>query len=104
MKRFKNYGFWTALSGALVLFLKTLGEAFGFSIHQETVSNLVMALAELLVVFGIVVMPRNKGDSSSTEEKGDDVIGTDDKQEDEEKVEEKEETQGKKPDDEKDKE
>lgn len=66
MKKFRNYGFWTALSGALVLFIKTLGDAFGFSIHQETISNLVMALAELLVVFGIVVMPKNSEEETST--------------------------------------
>lgn len=66
MKKFRNYGFWTALSGALVLFLKTLGDACGFSIQQETISNLVMALAELLVVFGIVVMPKNGEENSQT--------------------------------------
>lgn len=64
MKKFRNYGFWTALSGALVLFLKTLGDACGFSIQQETISNLVMALAELLVVFGIVTMPKNSEDEA----------------------------------------
>lgn len=104
MKRFKNYGFWTALSGALVLFLTTLGEAFGFSIHQETVSNLVMALAELLVVFGIVVMPKNKEDSSTGENKGGDDATSEDKQEDDGKVEEKEESQGEKPNGENEKE
>lgn len=67
MKKFRNYGFWTALSGALVLFLKTLGEACGFTIEKEIVSNLVMAFAELLVVFGIVVMPKDSG--SNTEKK-----------------------------------
>lgn len=68
MNKFKNYGFWTALSGAVVMFLKTLGDACGFSIPQETVSNLIMAIAEILVVLGIVVMPKNV-DNSANEDK-----------------------------------
>lgn len=69
MSKFKNYGFWTALSGAVVMFLKTLGDACGFSIPQETVSNLIMAVAEILVVLGIVVMPKSVDETTNKKEK-----------------------------------
>lgn len=72
MNKFKNYGFWTALSGAVVMFLKTLGDACGFSIQQETISNLIMAVAEILVVLGIVAMPKNVDNETDKQEKDDD--------------------------------
>lgn len=68
MNKFKNYGFWTALSGAVVMFLKTLGDACGFSIPQETVSNLIMAVAEILVVLGIVAMPKSSDEVTKDKE------------------------------------
>ena len=84
MKKFRNYGFWTALSGALVLFLGTLGEALGFKIQKEVVSNLVMALAELLVVFGIVVMPKKNTDENSETTKTPDESTEEEKEENKE--------------------
>ncbi len=63
MKRFKSYGFWTALSGGVVIFLNALGDCFGFSIDNDLVSGLIMAFAGVLVVLGVVSMPK-KDDSS----------------------------------------
>lgn len=57
--RIKSYSFWTALSGAVVIFLNALGDLFGFAVQDELVSGLVMAVAGILVVFGIVTMPSN---------------------------------------------
>lgn len=65
MKSYKTYGFWTALAGAVVVFLNALGDCFGFSIDNEIVSNVIMAIAGLLVVFGVVSMP--KEDSAETD-------------------------------------
>lgn len=67
MKKFKTYGFWTALSGAVVIFLNALGDCFGFSVDNELVSALIMAFAGVLVVLGVVSMP---GDNSSEVETG----------------------------------
>ena len=67
MKRFKSYGFWTALSGAVVVFLNALGDCFGFSIDNDLVSGLIMAFAGLLVVLGVVSMPKNDENSSENE-------------------------------------
>ena len=69
--KFKSYSFWTALSGAVVVLLQALGDCFGFSIQSELVSGIIMAIAGVLVVFGVVSMPKNsdnKTDDNTTEE------------------------------------
>lgn len=68
--RIKSYSFWTALSGAVVIFLNALGDLFGFAVQDELVSGLVMAVAGILVVFGIVTMPSNDStnDDNTTNE------------------------------------
>ena len=55
--KMKSYSFWTALSGATVVLLQALGDCFGFSVQSEVVSGIIMAVAGILVVFGIVSMP-----------------------------------------------
>ncbi len=70
MKSYKNYGFWVALSGAVVIFLNALGEIFGFAIEDQVVSNLIMAIAGVLIVLGVVNMP-TKEEIKSEEEKAD---------------------------------
>ena len=62
-EKIKSYSFWTALSGAVVVLLQAIGKCFGFSINSEVVSGLIMAVAGILVVFGIVSMP-SKNDKS----------------------------------------
>lgn len=64
--KFKSYGFWTALAGAVVVLLNALGSAFGFSINDEVVTSIIMAIAGVLVVFGVVSMP--KGEEGQKEE------------------------------------
>lgn len=68
--KFNSYGFWTALSGAIVVLLEALGKCFGFSIDNELVSGVIMAFAGLLVVLGVVSMPSdaNKGSSEKDED------------------------------------
>lgn len=63
--KIKSYSFWTALAGAVVIFLNALGDCFGFSIDNELVSGLIMSIAGLLVVFGIVTMPENKNEDNN---------------------------------------
>ena len=58
MNRFKDYRFWTALAGAVVILLNALGECFGFSVDNDLVSGLIMAVAGILVVFGVVSKPK----------------------------------------------
>ena len=68
-KLIKSYGFWTALAGAVVVLVEAMGKLFGFSIAGELVSNLIMSIAGVLVVFGVVSMPKEEpkddGDENS---------------------------------------
>ncbi len=67
--KIKSYSFWTALSGAVVVLLQAIGDCFGFSIQSELVSGIIMAIAGVLVVFGVVSMP-NKDGSTDKESEG----------------------------------
>ena len=69
MKNFKSYGFWTALSGAVVVLINSIGKCFGFAVEEEIITNIVMAIAGVLVLFGVVSMP--KKDENSQQEGND---------------------------------
>lgn len=70
--RFKSYSFWTALAGAVVIFLNALGKCFGFSIDNDLVTGLIMAFAGILVVLGVVTMPNDKTDDDQSSETDED--------------------------------
>ena len=65
-EKLKSYSFWSALSGAMVIFVNALGKIFGFSVEDELISGLIMAIAGVLVVFGVVTMPSNKNESQDS--------------------------------------
>ena len=71
MNRFKDYRFWTALAGGVVILLNALGECFGFSVDNDLVSGLIMAVAGILVVFGVVSKP--KENQNEEENKSDEI-------------------------------
>lgn len=52
--KFKSYKFWVALTSAIIIFLKTLGNEIGLHISQEVLSNIVMSFCAILVVLGFV--------------------------------------------------
>lgn len=62
-EKLKSYSFWSALAGAMVIFVNALGKIFGFSVEDELISGLIMAIAGVLVVFGVVTMPSSKNES-----------------------------------------
>lgn len=66
--KIKCYSFWTALSGAVVVLLQAIGDCFGFSIQSELVSGIIMAIAGVLVVFGVVSMPNKDGSTDKESE------------------------------------
>ena len=73
--KLRSYGFWTALASALVVFVNAIGRFFNFSVQEELISNIVMAIAGVLVVCGVVVMPKKNeedGEEESQEKKKDD--------------------------------
>ncbi|MBP3345300.1 MAG: hypothetical protein J6K97_03765 [Clostridia bacterium] len=67
MKKFKSYGFWTALAGAVVILINALGDLFGFKIESKLVENVIMGVAGVLVAVGVVSM-NGKKDSPTVEE------------------------------------
>lgn len=67
-KNYKNFGFWTALAGAVVIFLNSLGQALGFSVESEIVYSIITGFAGILVVLGIVNMPKKNDDETSLPE------------------------------------
>lgn len=67
----KSYGFWTALAGAVVVLVNAIGRAFGFFVEEEIISNIIMAIAGVLVVFGVVTIPREKQDEQSEDKEED---------------------------------
>lgn len=70
-KLIKSYGFWTALAGAVVVLVNAIGRACGFFVEGEIISNIIMAVAGVLVVFGVVTMPKEdkKQENEKEEEK-----------------------------------
>ena len=66
--KIKSFGFWTALAGAVVVLINALGSVFGFQVQEELVRNIIMAIAGVLVVLGVVTMPKS---DSTTKEQGD---------------------------------
>ncbi len=86
--KFRSYGFWTALAGALVVLINAIGKCFGFSVEEELVSNIVMAIAGILVVFGVVAMPK-KEENDSTSDKTEISVSQEEKNEENEQEESK---------------
>ena len=66
MKNIKSYSFWTALAGAVTILVSALGKCFGFSIDNQVITDVIMAVAGVLVVLGVVTMP--KKENKNTEE------------------------------------
>lgn len=72
--KYKNYGFWTSLSASVVVLLTAVGKHFGFEISSEIVTDIIMGVAGVLVVFGIVKMPKpNKALKNQTGDKTEQV-------------------------------
>lgn len=62
MSRFRNYGFWISLTGAIILLLQVIGKEFGFRINEKFISQCVTAFCGVLVVAGILVKPNDHSD------------------------------------------
>jgi uncharacterized membrane protein len=57
--KFKSYGFWTSFAGATVVFLTVVGKSLDFEISEKIVSDIILGFAGILVVLGIVKMPKD---------------------------------------------
>lgn len=67
-KKIKSFGFWTALAGALTILVEALGKCFGFSVEEGLVSEIVLAVAGVLVVFGVVCMPSKEDEKQEKQD------------------------------------
>ena len=68
MKNFKSFGFWTALAGAFTVLMSALGKCFGFSVDNQVITDVIMAIAGLLVVLGVVSMPKSTQDQTQSDD------------------------------------
>ncbi len=55
MKKYQTTGFWISLTGAVLLVLQNLGEAFGFKINSNLVNTIVSSICGVLVVVGVLI-------------------------------------------------
>lgn len=55
MKKYQTTGFWISLTGAILLVLQNLGEAFGFKIDSNLVNTIVSSVCGVLVVVGVLI-------------------------------------------------
>ena len=71
----KTYGFWTSLAGAIVVLVNSICRIFGFEIEDKFISDIVLAVAGVLVVFGVVSVPselyQQKDDNNDSQDKKD---------------------------------
>lgn len=76
-EKMKTYSFWVSFSGAVVVLATALSKAFGFSVENQAIEDVIMSIAGVLVVLGIVAMPIEE----KKEKKDEDEVDRNDKEE-----------------------
>ena len=56
--RIKTYSFWVSLTSAIILIVKLIAQKYGFAIDELFISDLVTTICGLLVILGIIVIPK----------------------------------------------
>lgn len=67
-ERMKKYSFWTGLSAALVVLCGVIAKCFGFSLDNQLVEDIVMAVCGVLMALGVVCRPTKKEETETTQE------------------------------------
>ena len=57
--RVKTYSFWVSLTSAIILIVKLIGQKYGLNIDETFISDLVTTICGLLVILGIIVVPKS---------------------------------------------
>lgn len=58
--RAKTYSFWVSLTSAVILIIKLIGQKYGLAIDETFISDLVTTICGLLVILGIIVIPKTE--------------------------------------------
>lgn len=72
-----SYSFWTTLAGALALVASAIGRAFCIKVEEQIVTDIVMAIAGVLVAVGIVSKPTTQSDGAEVDGNEPEVIQDD---------------------------
>lgn len=67
-QKFRSYSFWMAVCGAVILVVNNIGKAFGFSVSTELVTNIVDSVCGVLVVFGVLTMPKKEKQNAKSDD------------------------------------
>ena len=59
-EKFKSYSFWMSVTASVILVLNNLGDVFGFAVESETVTKIVDSICGVLILFGIITIPKSK--------------------------------------------
>ena len=76
--RIKSYSFWTALSAGVVVLVQAIAKCFGLQIQEELISDIIMSVCGLLIVFGVVTMPKKDNSSENINEEENSFENADD--------------------------
>ncbi len=68
MKKFRNYGFWIGLTGAVILLLQTIGKYFGFVVNSEMINEIVTCVCGILVLLGVLIKPSSNDDQNQDDD------------------------------------
>lgn len=81
-QKFRSYSFWMAVCGAVILVVNNIGKAFGFSVSTELVTNIVDSVCGVLVVFGVLTMPKKEKQNAKSDDDLKNDVNNDDLQND----------------------
>lgn len=56
--KFNNYGFWTSIAAGAVFVVGAVQKILGVEIEAKILADIIMGIAGVLVVFGVVKMPK----------------------------------------------
>ncbi len=65
--RVKSYSFWVSLASAVILVIKLIGQKYGLLIDETFISDLFTAICGILVILGIIVVPKTETNSNCSD-------------------------------------
>ena len=56
--KFRSYSFWISVFGTVGLIINNLSKTFGFSFNDETYTQVVNSVCEVLILLGIITLTK----------------------------------------------